>query len=116
LIERLIAKLRPSCDELCGLDWGIEEAAAEVICEMKIVDALQGRWKEPVSAVVTVPISGVQVAKAIAVRLVEAADAEFNGTLVSLLAGECWRLCASRLEDGTLLPLDGTRRSALAAM
>lgn len=114
LIKGQIAKLRPSYDEMCRLDLAAEEAAADVICEMKIVDVSPGRWKAPVSAVVTAPVRGVERDQGIAVRLVEDPDALFNGTLVGLLAGERWRLCASKLEDGTMLPLDGTRRWAVA--
>ena len=114
LIECQIAKLRPSYDELCGLDLAAEEAAAEVICEVEIVDVSPGRWNEPVSAVVTAPVRGVELDQEITVRLVEDPDAQFNGTLVGLLGGERWRLCASKLEDGTMLPLDGTRRWAVA--
>ena len=113
LLEGQIAKLRPSYDEMCGLDLAAEEAAAEVICEMKIVDVSPGLWKEPVSAVVIAPVRGVELDQEIAVRLVEDPDAQFNGTLAGLLADEQWRLCASRLEDGTMLPLDGTRRWAV---
>jgi len=115
LIEGLIAKLRPSYDEMCGLDLTAEEAAAEVICELRIVDVSRGRWKEPVSAVVTAAIKGNTAPdQEVAVRLVEDPDAQFNGTLVSLLADERWRICASWLTDGTLLPRDGTRRCAVA--
>jgi hypothetical protein len=35
---------------------------------------------------------------------------------VSLLAGERWRICAREFRDGTLLPLDGTRRCAVASL
>jgi hypothetical protein len=49
-----------------------------------------------------------------AVRLVEDFDGPFNGTLLGLLAGERWLLCARELRDGTVLPLNGTRRLAAA--
>jgi hypothetical protein len=117
LVESLIAKLRPSYDQMCGLDLAAEEAAAEVICETEIVEVSPGRWKEPASAVVTAAIKGSTVAdQQIAVRLVEDRDAQFNGTVVSLLAGERWRICARAFRDGTLLPLDGTRRCAVASL
>jgi hypothetical protein len=117
LIDSLIAKLRPSYDQMCGLDLVAEEAVADVICETEIVDASPGRWQEPASAVVTAAVRGNMLTdQQIAVRLIEHPDAQFNGTLVSVLAGERWHICARRLRDGTLLPLDGTRRCAAVSM
>ena len=84
---------------------------ADVICEMRVVGTSLGCWKEPVSAVVTAPIKGnTSLDEQIAVRLVEDPEGPFNGTLVAFLAGERWLTCARELEDGTLLPLDGTLR------
>jgi hypothetical protein len=112
-IEVLIAKLAPSYQGVCGLSWTEEEAAAEVVVEVQVLDGQAGRWTTPASAIVTTPIKGdVSLGEQIAVRLVEDNDAPFNGTLVSLLAGEQWLICARVLNDGTLLPLDGTRRCA----
>jgi hypothetical protein len=116
LIEAQVAKLAASYDQLGDLDWAAQEAVADVICEMHVGGAA-GRWigwEQPVSAVVTAAVKGAPaVDQQIAVRLVEDPDdGMFNGTLVSLLAGESWRLCARELADGTLLPLDGTRRVA----
>ncbi len=116
LINSLIAKLQPSYEQMRDLDLAAEEAAAEVICETEIVEVSPGRWEEPASAVVTAAIRGnTRADQQIAVRLVEDPDGEFNGTLVSLLAGERWRICARELRDGTLLPLDATRRCAVAS-
>ena len=117
LIASLIAGLQPSYDQMRGLDLAAEEAAAEVICETEIVEVSPGRWKEPASAVVTAAVKGNSpVDQQIAVRLVEDPHAQFNGTLVSLLAGERWRICAREFSDGTLVPLDGTRRCAVASL
>jgi len=117
LIESLITKLQPSYDQMGGLDLAAEEAAAEVICETEIVEVSPGRCKQPASALVTAAIKGDTVAgQQIAVRLVEDPDAQFNGTVVSLLAGERWRICAREFRDGTMLPLDGTRRCAVASL
>jgi hypothetical protein len=117
LIEAQLAKLTPSYQQLCGLDWTAEEAVADVICEMHVLGTSPGRWKEPVSAVVTAPIKGnTSLDEQIAVRLAEDPDGPFNGTLVSLLDGERWLICARELEDGTLLPLDGTRRRAMPSL
>ena len=115
-IESLIAKLQPSYEQMGGLDLAAEEAAAEVICETEIVNVSPVPWKEPVSAVVRAAIKGnTAFGRPVAVRLVEDPDAQFNGSLVSLLTGERWHICASKLGDGTLLPLDGTRRRAVAS-
>jgi len=113
LLEAQIARLDPSYQELCRLDWTREEAVADVICEIQIVSASPGRWDEPASAVVIAPIKGEAPAgERISVRLVEDPEGPFNGTLVSFLPDQRWRICARRLEDDTLLPLDGTRRLA----
>jgi hypothetical protein len=110
LIEVLIAKLAPSYQKLCGLDWTEQEAAAEAVVEIQVLEGQAGRWTTPASAIVTTPIKGdALLDEQIAVRLVEDNDAPFNGTLVSFLAGERWLICARVLNDGTLLPLDGTR-------
>ncbi len=115
LIGTQVTKLAPSYQQLCDLDWTAEEAAADVICEIRVLGT-PGRWigwKEPMSAVVTTPVKGAtSVDQQMAVRLVEDPDGPFNGTLVSLLACERWLLCARELADGTLLPLNGTRRLA----
>lgn len=111
LIESQIAKLAPGYQQLSGLDCSGEEASADVVCEMEVAHISPVRWKEPVSAVMTAPIKGhAPTGEEIGVRLVEDPKGPFNGTLVSLLPGERWRMCARRLTDDTLLPLDGTRR------
>jgi hypothetical protein len=119
LIGAQVTKLAPSYQQLCDLDWTAEEAAADVICEIR-VPGTPGRWigwKEPISAVVTAPVKGTTSAdQPVAVRLVEDPDGPFNGTLVSLLARERWLLRARELADGTLLPLDGTRRLATPSL
>lgn len=115
LIGAQIDKLEPSYQRLCGLDWTTQEAVADVICEMRVLGSPGDwiGWKQPVSAVMTTPVKGTTSSdQPIAVRLVEDPDGAFNGTLVSLLASERWLVCARELADGTLLPLDGTRRLA----
>ena len=115
LIQSLIARLQPTYGQLCGLELGTEEAAAQLIFEAEIADVSSVSWEEPVSAVVTAAIKGdAPPGHQIKVRLVEDPDAPFNGSLVSLLEGEQWHICASKFADGTLLPLDGTRRCAVA--
>jgi hypothetical protein len=115
LIEAQIARLAPNYEQLCRLDWSGEEATVDVVCEMQVVSVSPARWKEPVSAVVTAPIKGdTSLGERIEVGLVEDPGAAFNGSLVSLLPGDRWRLCARRRENETLLPLDGTRRLAMS--
>lgn len=117
LIEKQIARVALNYQDLCGLDWTTEEAVANVICEMQVLDTSPGSWKKPVTAVVTTSIKGnTSLDDQIAVRLVEDPNAPFNGTLVSFLAGERWLTCARELKDGTLLPLDGTRRRAVPSI
>jgi hypothetical protein len=117
LIESLIAKLQPNYDQMRAIDFAAEEAAAEVICETEIVEVSPGRWEEPAAAVVTAAIKGSMLAdRQIAVRLVEDPEAQFTGTVVSMLAGERWRICAREFRDGTLLPLDGTQRCAVPSL
>lgn len=119
LINAQIAKLAPSYAQLCGLDWTAAEAVADVICEMQ-VRGTPGRWtswKEPVPAIVTAPIKGTtSLGEQIAVRLVQDPGGLFDGTVVSLLAGERWLVCARELQDGMLLPLGGTRRLAVPSL
>lgn len=119
VMEAQIARLAPSYDQLCRLNWTAEEAVADVICEMRVLGT-PGRWigwTKPVSAVVTAPVKGTtSVDQQIAVRLVDYPNGPFNGTLVSLLACERWLLCARELADGTLLPLDGSRRLAMPSL
>ena len=117
LLENQIARLAPNYEELRGLDWSAEEAMADVICEMRVIGTSPGSWKKAVSAVVIERVKGEMLLdEQIAVHLVEDPDRPFNGTLVSFLAGERWLTCARDLEDGTLLPLDGTRRRAVPSL
>jgi hypothetical protein len=115
LLEAQIARLQPAYHQMCALDWTAEEAAADLVCHIQVIETSPGGWKQPVPAAVIVAIKGNSPPKEqIAVRLVEDPDGPFNGTLLGLLAGERWLLCARELEDGTVLPLDGTRRLAAA--
>lgn len=117
LIEAQIVKLTPSYQRLWELDWTCEEATADVICETQVLDTRPGSWEQPVPAVVTASIKGTTSLKQqIAIGLVEDPDAPFNGTLVSVLAGERWRICARQPVDSTLLPLDGTRRRVASSV
>jgi hypothetical protein len=116
LINAQIAKLALSYQQLCELDWTAAEQVADVICEMQVLDTSPGHWKEPIPAVVTASIKGrTSPDGQIAVRLVADPDGPFNSAILSVLAGERWLTCARELQDGTLLPLDGTRRRAVSS-
>jgi hypothetical protein len=52
----------------------------------------------------------VPIGAQVGLRLVTDRDATFDGTLLSVLSGERWLVCGTLLDDGTLLPSDGTRR------
>lgn len=110
LMEVQIEKLAASYKRLCELDWSAEQAAAEVICEVRVPETPAG-WKQPVSAVAIRSLKGTPPHERVTIGLVEDLAARpFNGTLVSVLADEGWLICARPREDGALLPLDGTRR------
>jgi hypothetical protein len=117
LIDAQIAKLEPSYRELSRMDLASEEAAAEIICEIEVLDVAWTGWKEPARAIVSAPIKGnTSLDQQVAVRLVEDPDAQFNGTLLDFLAGDRWCVCAREFRDGTLLPLDGTRRRPVPSL
>lgn len=116
LIEAQIDLLAPTYQQLCELDWTTEEAVADVVCEVQVLDARQGASKELVRATATAPVKGdISVHQQLTVRVVNDPDGPFNGKLVSVLAGERWLIQARRLGDSTLLPLDGTRRDAVSS-
>lgn len=115
LIRAMIARLTSSYEGLCRLDWTPEEASADAVAEVMVRDDRRGGWSQPVNTHVAVPIKGHATAGAEAkVWLVENPSGPFNGTRVALLTGERWLICAAVLDDGTLLPIDGTRRLAVA--
>lgn len=115
LIETQIELLAPNYQELCELDWSTEEAAAQIVCDVAVLYAKQGASAEAMRATVMAACKGdVKIHQQVALRAVEDPDGPFNGKLMSVLAGERWRICADYLEDGALLPLDGTRRLGVA--
>lgn len=101
----------PSYDALSGQDWSAEERAADLVVELRMPDHVPLGWTEPVSgSVVDVHRGEAQVGSEVPVRLVADPDAPFNGKLVSFLAREHWLICGRRLDDGTVVPDDGSRR------
>jgi hypothetical protein len=114
LIEAQIKLLTPAYQQLRDLDWAAEEAAADVVCEVDVLDARRGASTQPVRAVVIAAAKGgVPVHRQIKLRVVKDPDGPYNGSLVSMRVGERWLICAHQLEDNSLLPLDGTRRYAV---
>lgn len=116
LIEAQMDVLAPLYRLFCELDWSAEEAAADVVCDVRVLNAERGALREAVLAIVTALFKGdVALDEQVALRAVEDPHGPFNGKLMSVLTGERWLICADQLDDGTLLPLDGTRRRAVAS-
>jgi hypothetical protein len=106
-----IAAFAPSYTALAARDWSSGMSGAEVIVEVQILDPATTDWKQPVPAtVVRVHRGNMSPGSQVGLRLVADADATFNGKLLNVLGGERWLVCGALREDGTLLPLDGTRR------
>ncbi len=115
LIEAQIELLAPNYQQLCELDWSAEEAAAQIVCEAAVPHAKQGASREAMRAIVTAAFKGnLAIDQQVALRTVDDPDGPFNGKLMSVLSGERWPICADHLEDGTQLPLDGTRPLGVA--
>jgi hypothetical protein len=110
-LDDQIAEFAPSYAAMAGLDWTAEEGEADLVVELQLPDQVPITWKEPVPAVVLATHHGsAGVGAELPLWLVADPDGQFNGKLVSLLAGETWLTCARLLDDGSLLPADGTRR------
>jgi hypothetical protein len=117
LIEAQIDLLAPTYQQLFELGWATEEAAADVVCEVQVLSAKSGASREPVRAIATAVVKGdVALHQQVTLRVVKDPDGPFNGKLVSVLAGERWLITARQLRDSALLPLDGTRRHAVASL
>jgi hypothetical protein len=112
-LDGQIAAFAPSYTALAARDWSSDMSGAEVIVEVQILDPATTDWKQPVQAtVVRVHRGSVSPGSQVGLRLVADADAAFNGKLLNVLGGERWLVCGALREDGTLLPLDGTRRQS----
>jgi hypothetical protein len=96
---------------IAAQNWRSCEHDAGLVVEVQIPEVVSHGWKEPVRTnVVAVHSRGVAVGSELPMRLVADPDAVFNGLRIAVRPGERWRLCATALEDGTVLPEDGTRR------
>lgn len=111
VIDEWIADFAPSYAGLAALDWGAEEGAAGHVVDVELSTEAAADLRQPVTVCVIAPHRGDhRVGAQRALRVVPPGDGPFNGTIVSVLAGERWRICGELLADGSLLPADGTRR------
>jgi hypothetical protein len=110
-LDQQIAGFAPSYAALSAGDWSPQETQAEIVVELQISEPTSFGWKDPVPAtVVGVHRASVPIGAQVGLRLVADQDAPFNGTLLSVLSGERWLVYGALLDDGTLLPSNGTRR------
>ncbi len=92
----------------------IDTNRVELVVELEVLAPVGHGWTEPVATtVVASQTPSVSVGDRLGLRLIPDPEAtSFNGTLVSVRGGERWLTCAHRLQDGTIVPEDGTRRIA----
>jgi hypothetical protein len=85
----------------------------ELVVELEVLAPVGHGWTEPVATtVLTSQTPSVSVGDRLGLRLVRDPKAtSFNGTLVSVRGGERWLTYAYRLQDRTIVPEDGTRRT-----
>jgi hypothetical protein len=87
--------------------------AADVILELDVLGPIGAGWRDPVPTTVRkTDTDGLTVGEQVGLRLVADPDAIFNGTVVSVRAGERWLTVADWIHDGTIIPRDGSRRLA----
>ena len=110
LLLTQIRKLERTYEALCALDWNAEETLADVICEVVVQEKPSG-LTDPMAVEVTAVSKGtLDAAGTAALCSVEDTNGPFQGSLINVRVGERWLVCARLLDDGRLLPLDGTRR------
>ncbi|MGO9975130.1 MAG: hypothetical protein ACLP01_20470 [Solirubrobacteraceae bacterium] len=109
LLDAQIALLSDRYDRLsAGHD---AHQSDDVIVELGVLGPLSAGWREPVPTTVHAANSdAVRVGGQIGLRLVADPDATFNGTLVSVRAGERWLTVVDVIRDRAIIPRDGTRR------
>lgn len=109
LLAAQIARLSRAYQRLSAADQ--PHAGADVVAELEVRGPVGHGWREPIATtVLTSSSSDIAAGDQLGLRLVADPDAPFNGTLVSVGAGERWIVCADRIENDMILPLDGTRR------
>jgi hypothetical protein len=110
-LDQQIAAFAPGYAALSAGDWSSQETQAEIVVELQISEPTSFGWKDPVPAtVVGIHRGSVPIGAHVGLRLVADQDAPFNGTLLSVLSKERWLVRGTLLNDGTLLPSNGTRR------
>ena len=110
-LSQWISGLDGSYTTLADQDWSAEESRAELVAEVRFTEPQATRWLEPAQAMVLHRLAGdVQRGSTLAVCQVENPGAQFNGTLVSALPRERWRIYGHRRDDGSILVSDGTCR------
>jgi hypothetical protein len=111
-LDQQIAMLAPSYAALARQDWSTEQARADLVAEVQVSDRVPAGWHEPIPAtLIGVQHGSLSVGSQLGIRLVADPAAPFNGTLLSVLAGERWLICGELLDDETVIPADGTRRT-----
>jgi len=112
LIDAQIDLLADSYQRLAARQ--VDTNQPELVVELKVLAPVVHGWTEPVATTVLASQTpSVSVGDRLGLRLVPDPEARsFNGTLVSVRGGERWLTYAHRLQDGTIVPEDGTRRIA----
>lgn len=126
----------PACDPLPGSAeeaWALVDAlrpivaitinrrAANNLRLLERVDELIGTrhepgWDQLVRQAAPTVNGDLARGQEVALRAVEDPEGPFRGEPMSVLTRERWLISVGHLEDGTLLPLDGTRRLAVRAL
>ncbi len=111
VVEEWIAEFAPSYATLSGENWSAEESSADLVVDIEIGGEVSQGLRDPLATrVLSDPQNKAKAGSEIMMHRVPPEQEQFNGYLVSTLPQERWRACASLLTDGTILPLDGTRR------
>ncbi len=110
VIDEWIADFAPSYAALASGDWSAEEGNADVVVDIQLPGEIPSR-EEPLPVTVTAHHQGsIDSTSEVRLHQVPMGGRPFNGTLVSVLPHERWRVCGSLLTDGSIVPGDGTRR------
>lgn len=110
LLDAQISLLADSYDQLAAQ---AAQEPADLVIELGVLHPVASGWSQPVATtVLAVETGAASVGDQLGLRLVADPAATFNGTLISVRAGERWLTYANRLQDETIVPTDGTRRTA----
>jgi len=115
VVDGWIAEFAPSYAALASEDWSAEEGNADVVVDIQLPAEIPLSWKEPLTATVDARHQGsIDNTSEVRLHQVPTGDGPFNGTLVSVLPHERWRVCGSLLADGSIVHGNGTRRLGLS--